>query len=672
MSYFTRHRWLVTAAFAAFAVFALAFGASAATCTLTCQDPVTPPATTLPAARTMTLDVATSDACTVACNGVAGGAASACIQGHAGSTCTNKVFAAPTAQQQAAQAEQPCELTCEDALPTGQTGAPPTRTVRVEASDDATCTQHCAAPSLACQASPGTTGSTCRSSNYHRPADQNLYSPCVMTCRVPAASGPAQEVTVRAEAANGAACAADCTAHRTCRAGGRSAETTCLSQTYTTPTTPTVEPPPNNFERQTVPLRLSQSIGGTTVVNDLADYIGLLYNFMIGFSAIAAVIMIVYGGFRYLVGSAGGDVQAGKQIVIDAVVGLFLVVAAYAILEIVNPNTLTLRLPVIRAVNDQDIPQAPEASAAENPTIINQFSQQACTEVSQCAACTQALCPSGMTCDTSAGSVQCSEIGQRADGEGVSRRCQYRCINPQATQQVVANDTACSFDSGVEGCGTGKVCLRTGIVVRANGAFDPDGDRTQKLGKCTDGTLNMLCKCSGTGCQLTTQWLSQENNFTRLFPAYTNAEEGRAQLARFLSGAQLATSGNVWDIIFISSRRDEAAQAARDDARRSFLNAVTQNYPTNSGWTGEKACGQGLTCLEVYNRDQANVANPVGTGTWRCLQGAEAELMRQIAGRHNQSQALQNAQDRAGRAQSQPGAQILPGGVAIPQERPGR
>lgn len=641
MSYFTRHRWLVTAAFAAFVVFALAFGASAATCTLTCQDTGNP----APAPRTMTRDAATDDACTALCRGTTS-VPSACLDGHAGSTCTNKVFAAPTAQQQAAQAAQPCELTCVDVneASVGTDAGPTiraTRTIQIEAADDSACQQACIAHA-ACRTAPGGAHSICQRRNYRQPGDQNTTLPCVMTCRVPAASGPVQEVTVRAEAANGAACAADCTAHRTCRAGGRAAETTCLRQTYTTPTTPTVEPPPNNFERQTVPLRLSQSIGGTTVVNDLADYIGLLYNFMIGFSAIAAVIMIVYGGFRYLVGSAGGDVQAGKQIVIDAVVGLFLVVAAYAILEIVNPNTLTLRLPVIRMVNDQDIPQAPEASAAENPTIINQFSQQACTEVSQCAACTQALCPTGMTCDTGPGSVQCGTVVQRdyqysIGNDPSARRCQYRCVNPQAAQRVVDSGTPCAFDSGVEGCGTGKVCMRTGIVVRQNGSFDPEGDRTQKLGKCSDGGLDSLCKCVGAGCKLTSSWLAQENNFRQLFPGYASAEEGRAEMARLFTGAQVATSGNAWDILFISSRRDAAAQTARDAARASFINAITQSYPTNAGWSGELSmpCKTDLSCLEIYVEDPENRQNPIGTNVWKCLGGARATSMRAMAERHN-------------------------------------
>jgi|GEM_PF-5001418 len=52
--------------------------------------------------------------------------------------------------------------------------------------------------------------------------------------------------------------------------------------------------------------------------------------------------MIVYGGFRYLLGSSMGDVAAGKTIVLDAIIGLLLTLGAYTILNTINPNTLEM------------------------------------------------------------------------------------------------------------------------------------------------------------------------------------------------------------------------------------------------------------------------------------------------------------------------------------------
>ena len=66
---------------------------------------------------------------------------------------------------------------------------------------------------------------------------------------------------------------------------------------------------------QPQPLSLGVSIGSATSVHDLADYIALAYRYAIGIATICAIVMLVYGGFRYLVGSAMGDIAKGKTII---------------------------------------------------------------------------------------------------------------------------------------------------------------------------------------------------------------------------------------------------------------------------------------------------------------------------------------------------------------------
>jgi hypothetical protein len=70
----------------------------------------------------------------------------------------------------------------------------------------------------------------------------------------------------------------------------------------------------------------------------LSQYIQAFYKLLIGISLIAAAIMIVYGGFRYIISATTPSIQTGKQIIIDALMGLVIVLGAYVILANVNPN----------------------------------------------------------------------------------------------------------------------------------------------------------------------------------------------------------------------------------------------------------------------------------------------------------------------------------------------
>jgi hypothetical protein len=75
----------------------------------------------------------------------------------------------------------------------------------------------------------------------------------------------------------------------------------------------------------------------------LAQYIAGVYRYLIGISAVAAAVMIVWGGFLYIWGSTSGNIQKGKDIITDATIGLFLVLGAYIILSSLNSNLVQLK-----------------------------------------------------------------------------------------------------------------------------------------------------------------------------------------------------------------------------------------------------------------------------------------------------------------------------------------
>jgi hypothetical protein len=82
---------------------------------------------------------------------------------------------------------------------------------------------------------------------------------------------------------------------------------------------------------------------GNTIseVEDLSEYIQLVYNWSIGAIAIIAVVMIMIAGFQWI--SSAGNTKAigsAQQRIKNAIFGLVLVGGAYLILQLINPAIL--------------------------------------------------------------------------------------------------------------------------------------------------------------------------------------------------------------------------------------------------------------------------------------------------------------------------------------------
>lgn len=93
---------------------------------------------------------------------------------------------------------------------------------------------------------------------------------------------------------------------------------------------------------------------GVLKINFLPEYLNGLYRYALGAAAILAVIMIMIGGTQYIVGSGLGSVEAGKKRITNAVTGLIMVLAAYTMLYLVNPNLTTftaVEVQMVAAIN---------------------------------------------------------------------------------------------------------------------------------------------------------------------------------------------------------------------------------------------------------------------------------------------------------------------------------
>lgn len=73
-----------------------------------------------------------------------------------------------------------------------------------------------------------------------------------------------------------------------------------------------------------------------------AQYVSAFFKYILGAGLIAASIVFVWGGMLYIYGATGLQTQDAKKKMVDALIGLVILLGSYTILANINPNTLTL------------------------------------------------------------------------------------------------------------------------------------------------------------------------------------------------------------------------------------------------------------------------------------------------------------------------------------------
>lgn len=89
-------------------------------------------------------------------------------------------------------------------------------------------------------------------------------------------------------------------------------------------------------------IRLNTPIGPVTHIQGFNAYVVTAYRYLLTIVGVVATVMFVWGAFLYLVGAALPSIQRGRAIMLDAIVGLLLVLGATTILRTINPATTTL------------------------------------------------------------------------------------------------------------------------------------------------------------------------------------------------------------------------------------------------------------------------------------------------------------------------------------------
>ncbi|MDO8499167.1 MAG: pilin [bacterium] len=108
--------------------------------------------------------------------------------------------------------------------------------------------------------------------------------------------------------------------------------------------------------------KISISIGGKAEFADVGEYIVTVYNYAMIVAAILAVIMIIVVGAQWITSAGSSDmISSAKKRITGALVGLLIAYLSYAILNTLNPNLVSLRLPQVYMIRPVVI--APEYCA---------------------------------------------------------------------------------------------------------------------------------------------------------------------------------------------------------------------------------------------------------------------------------------------------------------------
>jgi hypothetical protein len=125
---------------------------------------------------------------------------------------------------------------------------------------------------------------------------------------------------------------------------------------------------------------ISTNIPGTTPNpngTSPAAFVGNFYQYALMIGGVLAFVVIVYGGVRYMASAGNPSGQSdAKEWIESALLGLLLLIGAYFVLNVINPQLTTLALPPLQPLNIQASPTPPStppaASSSYSSTIVNQ------------------------------------------------------------------------------------------------------------------------------------------------------------------------------------------------------------------------------------------------------------------------------------------------------------
>ncbi|MBU0661049.1 pilin [Patescibacteria group bacterium] len=94
------------------------------------------------------------------------------------------------------------------------------------------------------------------------------------------------------------------------------------------------------------------SFGGKTTFSNMGEFIQIMYRYGLQIAGILAVIMIIVGGFQWTMsGGNASIIGEAKKRITGAVIGLVIAALSFTILQTINPQTTSFRLPSVWMIN---------------------------------------------------------------------------------------------------------------------------------------------------------------------------------------------------------------------------------------------------------------------------------------------------------------------------------
>jgi hypothetical protein len=122
--------------------------------------------------------------------------------------------------------------------------------------------------------------------------------------------------------------------------GYRTVESSCDTSKIPTTISPTT--PPVNTDTTYTPLAPLPGLEkfDTNTPCSFGGYLNIMIKIFIGFAAVLAMVMVFLGGIQYMTSEVISSKEAGKERIMNAILGLLLALGAYTLLYTINPKLL--------------------------------------------------------------------------------------------------------------------------------------------------------------------------------------------------------------------------------------------------------------------------------------------------------------------------------------------
>jgi len=230
------------------------------------------------------------------------------------------------------------------------------------------------------------------------------------------------------------------------------------------------------------PIKLGVALGTLTQAN-ISQYLAAAYQLGLGIAAALAVIFIMIGGFRYLSAAGGSGIESGKEMIKNAVIGLVLAALSFTLLQTVNPDILTLRLPSIQLIKQCDLPPVDCGSRLNKPDCENNTDpSKKCSWDTAHSSCIDLASSQSGTPGQLGG--QCAPVFTCSDGS----TCNVGTGSNTGTNKC-SNSNDCTR-APLGSCTSGQ-CVKIGGD--ANGQFCSGGNKCEKCGSTADCQKGLKC-----------------------------------------------------------------------------------------------------------------------------------------------------------------------------------